>query len=153
MHSLHGSHLLVQRHGLSHVIGANPVRPTTFPLATHSRREDTSLISVKDPGWLATAGRHRARHPRRGLTGLLFPVFRAAMGSAIQKPPTTTELALKERAEGQTFEWSRDEKSRHVRLATFNVYGSRGLAARLLSSRTIDGRCGIRSRKYGGRGG
>jgi len=36
------------------------------------------------------------------VTGLLFPVFRAAMGSAIQKHHANLNRALKERAEGQT---------------------------------------------------
>lgn len=36
------------------------------------------------------------------VTGLLFPVLRAAMGSAIQKHHANLNRALKERAEGQT---------------------------------------------------
>ena len=36
------------------------------------------------------------------VTGLLFPVFRAAMGSAIQKHHANLKRALKERAEGRT---------------------------------------------------
>jgi hypothetical protein len=44
------------------------------------------------------------------VTGLLFPVFRAAMGSAIQKHHDNLNRALKERAEGHTPAWSRDEK-------------------------------------------
>jgi hypothetical protein len=35
------------------------------------------------------------------VTGLLFPVFRAAMGSAVQKHQANLNRALKERAEGQ----------------------------------------------------
>lgn len=36
------------------------------------------------------------------VTGLLFPVFGAAMGSAIQRHHANLNRALRERAEGQT---------------------------------------------------
>ena len=49
--------------------------------------------------------------PVEDVTGLL-PVFRAAMGSAVQKPHANLNRALEERAEGQTPAQSRDEKGR-----------------------------------------